>query len=53
MPIPRGKPNPAAIRRIPDAAVESRPSHSRRAEPLLLEIAWEACNQLGGIYTVL
>ena len=25
----------------------------RRAEPLLLEIAWEACNQVGGIYTVL
>lgn len=28
-------------------------SGSRRAEPLLLEIAWEVCNQLGGIYTVL
>ncbi len=25
----------------------------RRAEPLLLEVAWEACNQVGGIYTVL
>ncbi|MCC6580720.1 MAG: glycogen/starch synthase [Phycisphaeraceae bacterium] len=26
---------------------------TRRAEPLLLEVAWEVCNQLGGIYTVL
>lgn len=25
----------------------------RQAEPLLLEISWEACNQVGGIYTVL
>ncbi len=25
----------------------------RRAEPLLLEISWEVCNQVGGIYTVL
>lgn len=25
----------------------------RRADPLLLEVAWEACNQVGGIYTVL
>ncbi len=31
------------------AAVTAR----RRAEPLLMEIAWEACNQVGGIYTVL
>jgi glycogen(starch) synthase len=28
-------------------------SRPRRAEPLLLEIAWEAVNQVGGIYTVL
>ena len=26
---------------------------ARRVEPLLLEVAWEACNQVGGIYTVL
>ena len=26
---------------------------SRRAEPLLMEISWEVCNQAGGIYTVL
>lgn len=25
----------------------------RRGEPLLLECAWETCNQVGGIYTVL
>ena len=26
---------------------------ARRAEPLLLEVAWEVCNKVGGIYTVL
>jgi glycogen(starch) synthase len=40
-----------------EAAVGRRRNHhrsgSRRGEPLLLEIAWEVCNQLGGIYTVL
>ncbi len=30
-----------------------RRSRTRRGEPLLLEIAWEVCNQLGGIYTVI
>jgi len=25
----------------------------RQAEPLLIEVAWEVCNQVGGIYTVL
>lgn len=25
----------------------------RRAAPMLIEVAWEVCNQLGGIYTVL
>jgi len=25
----------------------------RRDEPLLIEVAWEVCNQVGGIYTVL
>jgi glycogen synthase len=33
----------------PDASGKS----SRKAEPLLAEIAWEVCNQLGGIYTVI
>ncbi|MEM8781272.1 MAG: glycosyltransferase [Planctomycetota bacterium] len=28
-------------------------TNRRRADPMLLEIAWEACNQVGGIYTVL
>ena len=31
----------------------SRRPGSRPAKPLLLEIAWEVCNQVGGIYTVL
>jgi glycogen synthase len=26
---------------------------ARRVEPLLIEVAWEVCNQVGGIYTVL
>ncbi len=38
---------------IPPQVSEAKPSLPRRAEPLLLEISWEACNQLGGIYTVL
>ena len=25
----------------------------RRSDPLLIEVAWETCNQVGGIYTVL
>lgn len=29
------------------------PITARRTDPLLLEISWEVCNQLGGIYTVL
>ncbi len=32
---------------------EPRPGRDRRAEPLLCEVAWEVCNQVGGIYTVL
>jgi glycogen(starch) synthase len=38
---------------IPPDALEPRPSRTRRAEPILVETAWEVCNQLGGIYTVL
>lgn len=45
----------------PDAAdvqtdsgdLEKPARRGRRADPMLLEIAWEACNQVGGIYTVL
>ncbi len=51
MPRPRRSLDPP--RRVPDRVAEPRPSRSRRDDPLLLEIAWEACNQLGGIYTVL
>lgn len=32
---------------------EPRPSRARRGEPLLIECAWEVCNQVGGIYTVI
>jgi glycogen(starch) synthase len=32
---------------------EKRAEASPRLEPLLMEIAWEVCNQVGGIYTVL
>ena len=35
------------------AAVNVAVPRSRRARPILLEIAWEVCHQLGGIYTVL
>lgn len=41
----------------PDSAIlgeeDVAPGGGRRSDPLLLEISWEACNQLGGIYTVL
>ena len=38
---------------VPDDATEPRPGRTLKRDPLLLEIAWEVCNQLGGIYTVL
>jgi len=41
------------IEEIPDDASEPRPGRARRGEPMLIEIAWEVCNQLGGIYTVI
>ena len=45
---------PLAATRASDRANRaSRRPGSRRAKPLLLEIAWEVCNQVGGIYTVL
>ncbi len=42
----------------PPSTSEKAPQKSgsvdaRRAEPLLMEVAWEVCNQVGGIYTVL
>jgi len=37
----------------PTDAPEPSPVAARRREPLLVEVAWEAVNQLGGIYTVL
>lgn len=42
---------------LTQAAVEQdneRPGRrGLRSDPMLLEVAWEACNQVGGIYTVL
>jgi glycogen(starch) synthase len=46
-------PAPPKIEPPPDDASEPRPSRAMKRDPLLLEIAWEVCNQLGGIYTVL
>ncbi|MBB6429640.1 glycosyltransferase [Algisphaera agarilytica] len=43
-----------ALATDPAATELGKPSRrGRRADPMLLEIAWEACNQVGGIYTVL
>ena len=52
---------PPLTLRMTSAAVPSRsakspapqPPSSRRGEPILFEIAWEAANKVGGIYTVL
>lgn len=40
---------PAKGKSIPKSPPDARPGD----EPLLMEIAWEVCNQVGGIYTVL
>ncbi len=47
------QPGSASAPVIPEHASESRPNRHRRAEPMLVEVAWEVCNQIGGIYTVL
>lgn len=41
--------NPAAL----TPRITGELGRGRRAEPMLMEIAWEVCNQVGGIYTVL
>ncbi|MEM6856013.1 MAG: glycogen synthase, partial [Planctomycetota bacterium] len=38
---------------VEDEVLGKPARRGRRADPMLLEIAWEACNQVGGIYTVL
>ncbi|MEX0774518.1 MAG: glycosyltransferase [Phycisphaeraceae bacterium] len=48
-----GNERAAIRRRAPRHGGEALTPAARRAEPLLLEIAWEVCNQLGGIYTVI
>ena len=37
----------------PQASKDDRPRRDQRVEPLLMEIAWEVCHQVGGIYAVL
>jgi glycogen synthase len=44
----RSTPQPTA-----ENAPEKRNDAAPQVEPLLMEIAWEVCNQVGGIYTVL
>jgi len=36
-----------------DASASVPRGHARPADPLLLEVAWETCNKVGGIYQVL
>lgn len=56
---PSAKSNGSAATKAPEPAPPPPPAAppvgeaARQADPLLLEIAWEAVNQLGGIYTVL
>ncbi|MGB0766288.1 MAG: glycosyltransferase [Phycisphaeraceae bacterium] len=45
-PLPDPEPTPVE----PDGDLPPQP---KRAEPILLEVGWEVCNKLGGIYTVL
>lgn len=40
-------------RTVATGVTEPRPNQAKRGEPILFEIAWEVCNQVGGIYTVL
>ena len=49
----KSSPDTASPPATASRGVVSRSAGSRRGEPLLVEIAWEACNPVGGIYTVL
>ena len=45
---------PSNPRSTAENAADERVSvDARRTEPFLVEVAWEVCNQVGGIYTVL
>ncbi len=46
-------PRQSATAPIPNDVSEPKPSRKRPAEPWLFEIAWEVCNQVGGIYQVI
>jgi len=50
---PAKKTSPGPTPTKPKAPDKPTPSAPRQVEPLLIEIAWEVCNQVGGIYTVL
>ncbi|MEM9020001.1 MAG: glycosyltransferase [Planctomycetota bacterium] len=45
-----GERNPAPE---PEPTEPGTPPPPKRADPMLLEIGWEVCNKMGGIYTVL
>lgn len=50
------KPSTDAAQSAPslsDGSAVPRADGAKQTEPMLLEVAWEVCNQLGGIYTVL
>jgi glycogen(starch) synthase len=47
---PASPPSPPPVK---ESAEAPSAIAARRVEPLLMEIAWEVCNQVGGIYTVL
>ncbi len=47
------KPGAPAGAPTPDTHVAPARTRAVRSEPLLFEVAWEVCNQVGGIYTVL
>ena len=49
VPVRRGSRPPAAVQ----AATGDRVRATTDRQPLLVEAAWEACNPIGGIYTVL
>jgi len=44
---------PRTPKRAASDTPRTAPATPKRAEPMLIEIAWEVCNQVGGIYTVL
>lgn len=54
-PVEVPAPTPAPVKPEPTPAppVDEAIVQIKRADPILLEVGWEVCNKLGGIYTVL